>query len=66
MPVILAKEHWSLWLDPAVEDALALTELLVPCPSDWLEKMPVSSLVNSVRNESSECLTPIKLPRSLF
>ena len=66
MPVILAKEHWSLWLDPAVEDALALTELLVPCPSDWLGKMPVSSLVNSVRNESPECLTPIRPPRSLF
>ena len=66
MPVILAEEHWSLWLDPTMAEPPALTELLVPCPSDWLEKTPVSSLVNSVRNESPECLTPIRLPRSLF
>ena len=49
-----------------MEEVAALTELLVPCPSDWLEKTPVSSLVNSVRNESPECLTPVKLPRRLF
>ena len=66
MPVILAEEHWSLWLDPAMEKVAALTELLVPCPDDCLEKTPVSSLVNSVRNESPECLTPAKLPRRLF
>ena len=66
MPVILAEEHWSLWLDPTMEEPPALTELLVSCPSDWLEKTPVSSLVNSVRHESPECLTPIRLPRSLF
>ena len=66
MPVILAEEHWSLWLDPAMEEVAALTELLVPCPDDCLEKTPVSSLVNSVRNESPECLTPAKLPRRLF
>lgn len=66
MPVILAEEHWSLWLDPEMEEVSALTELLVPCPDDVLEKTPVSSLVNSVRNDSPECLTPIKLPRNLF
>lgn len=66
MPVILAEEHWSLWLDPAMDEVAALTELLVPCPGNWLEKTPVSSLVNSVRNESPECLTPVKLTRSLF
>ena len=66
MPVILAEEHWGVWLDPTMEEPPALTELLVPCPSDWLEKTSVSSLVNSVRHESPECLTPIKLPRSLF
>jgi putative SOS response-associated peptidase YedK len=66
MPVILAEEHWGLWLDPTFEDPLALTQLLVPCPNELLKKTSVSSLVNSVRNESPECLTPVKLPRSLF
>ena len=66
MPVILGEEHWNLWLDPDETDPQAPTELLVPCPSEWLEKTPVSSLVNSVRNESPECLTPNTLPRGLF
>ena len=40
-----------VWLDPAMEKVAALTELLVPCLGDWLEKTPASSLVNSMRNE---------------
>ena len=66
MPVILGEEHWNLWLDPEVDDPQALTELLVPCPSELLQKTPVSSLVNSVRNESPECLRPVTPTRSLF
>ena len=66
MPVILGLEHWNQWLDPEVVDPQVLTELLVPCLSERLKKTPVSSLVNSVRNESPKCLRPVTPTRGLF
>jgi len=66
MPVILEPSLWSLWLTPGDIDTSALTELLIPCPDDLLERVPVSTLVNNVRNESPECITPIDLPGRLF
>ncbi|MBS0205610.1 MAG: SOS response-associated peptidase [Planctomycetes bacterium] len=66
MPVILDKQAWGLWLSPEELPAEALTELLVPCPSDWLDRTPVSTLVNNVRNESADCVRPIDTPRTLF
>lgn len=59
MPVILERESWNLWLDPDELEPAALTELLVPCPSDLLQRTPVSTLVNNVRNESPECVRPV-------
>ena len=58
MPVILGEDVWNLWLGTEVEPH-ALTELLIPCPSDWLKKSPVSTLVNNVRNESPDCVRPV-------
>ena len=66
MPIVLAKEHWGLWLDLDEVEPAALTELLVPCPSDWLDRTAVSTLVNSVRNESPDCLLPVTPTRGLF
>ncbi len=66
MPVILDKSHWNLWLDPLEVPPEALTELLIPCPSEWLDKYPVSSLVGNVRNESSDCLKPVDVEKRLF
>lgn len=48
MPVILRPEAEDLWLDAAAEVS-ALTELLVPYPSDEMEGYPVSMAVNSPR-----------------
>lgn len=66
MPVILSKEMARLWIDQSDIEPAALTELMLPCPDDWLAKTPVSTLVNNVRNESPECIQPVKLPRTLF
>ena len=66
MPVILAPELWSLWLNPTELEPEALQELLVPCPSEWLTRTRVSTLVNNVRNESPDCVVPVDAPRSLF
>jgi putative SOS response-associated peptidase YedK len=56
MPLVLPREHWDRWLDPDVDD---VSDLLVP-PSpelvEALELRPVSSAVNSVRNNGPELL----------
>lgn len=51
MPVILAPDACDMWLDPAVTDVDLLMDLLRPYPSERLEMWPVSTAVNSVRND---------------
>ncbi|MEU6642190.1 SOS response-associated peptidase [Saccharomonospora sp. NPDC046836] len=54
MPLVLLPQRWQAWLDPDRADA---TELLAPPPLDWadsLELRPVSTKVNSVRNNGPE------------
>jgi putative SOS response-associated peptidase YedK len=60
MPVILPAEAWDTWLDRSVTAADRLTDLLVPAPDDLLRRVEVSKLVNSVRNDGPELLTPVE------
>ncbi len=66
MPVILDHERWVEWLSPENEDIESLAKLLVPCPDDWLERTPVSSVVNNVRHDSPECIRVVSETRTLF
>lgn len=59
MPVLLPKDAWAIWLDPTLGDPAELQGLLVPAPDDVLAMIPVSKLVNSVRNDSPDLLTPL-------
>lgn len=56
MPVVLPRKHWDAWLDPANSDVDALRKLLVPAPAKAVAAYPVSSRVNSPRNNSPENL----------
>jgi putative SOS response-associated peptidase YedK len=58
MPVILPPEAWQRWLDPTVDDVAELRGVLEPS-SVLLEAYPVSTLVNSVRNDSPELVARI-------
>ena len=55
MPVILAEEERQQWLDPSTS-INRLKEMTVPYPEDKMGAYPVSSLVNSPRNNVPECL----------
>lgn len=55
MPVILAEDDYAAWLDPETSGEAA-GALLRPCPEDWLEAYPVSTRVNSVRNDDPSCV----------
>ncbi|NEW30851.1 SOS response-associated peptidase family protein, partial [Nocardia cyriacigeorgica] len=56
MPLPMPSEHWDAWLDP---DHPAPAELLEPPTPELVAAItarPVSSLVNSVRNNGPELL----------
>lgn len=58
MPVILDPSDFGTWLDPkAPTDSVA--ELLRPCPPELLMAYPVSTVVNSPKNNAPECVVPI-------
>ncbi len=61
MPAILSQAAADVWLDQDIEQPEPLLSLLGPYPDDEMEAYPVSTLVNSPKNESSECIVPIAL-----
>ena len=66
MPVVLEREDYAEWLDPANEDVESLQRLLVPAPDDFFELRPVSKTVNSPKNENPDCIEPEPAQGSLF
>ena len=63
MPVILAEQHWNLWLDFELEDVQELQPLLQSYASAAMKMDPVSKHVNNVRHEDARC---IEIQRELF
>ncbi len=59
MPVILSPKAEGRWLDASVEDPAELAGLLLPYPPEAMDAYPVSTLVNSPRNDTPECIRPL-------
>lgn len=55
MPVILQGKECLKWLDVGAREE-QLQQLLRPCPDDLLETYPVSTLMNSPRNNDQGCI----------
>lgn len=55
MPVIIPQDRQDLWLDTTVipDEILGL---IAPYPADEMELYPVSTIVNSPKNDSAECV----------
>ncbi|MBI3921998.1 MAG: SOS response-associated peptidase [Armatimonadetes bacterium] len=60
MPVILDPASYDDWLDPQNRDPKRLQSLLAPFPADRMTMYPVSTFVNSNRNNSPECIAPLE------
>ena len=56
MPVILAADDYSLWLDPEVQQPGPLVPLLEPFSSDRMTAYPISTHVNSPRHDDPRCI----------
>jgi putative SOS response-associated peptidase YedK len=59
MPAILPAGARDRWLDSTADEA-ELRGLLVPLRAEELEAVEVSTLVNSPRNDSLECVRPVE------
>jgi putative SOS response-associated peptidase YedK len=66
MPVILDPSDYPLWLDPERQTAQEVIDLLKPFPAAKMQLAPVSTLVNSPRNDRIECVQPLVTPGALF
>ena len=61
MPVVLPAAGWDRWLDRGFDDVEALVVMLQPS-AEPLTEHPVSTLVNSVRNDLPACIAPLEVP----
>ncbi len=60
MPVILGPDEYDRWIDTTLQDPDAVADLMGPCPDNWLAMYPVSTHVNSPRNEGVKCIERVE------
>jgi putative SOS response-associated peptidase YedK len=58
MPAILRSEDELRWVERGTADPRELQQLLLPYPAEEMEAYPVSTAVNSVKNDSPLCIEP--------
>ena len=66
MPVIIAPEHFDVWLDCRPGTATHIVELLAPAPDDLLEVRQVSRKLNHPGNEGPDVQEPVAVQDSLI
>jgi putative SOS response-associated peptidase YedK len=59
MPVILEPADWSTWLDVTHTDRDELSALMMPAERGVVRVIDVAPIVNSIRNNGPELITPI-------
>ncbi len=60
MPVIIAPDDYEGWLDPTWQDLEGIQALLKPCSEAGMEARPVSTYVNSTRNQGEKCVETVE------
>ena len=68
MPVIVPPEAHTFWLDPSNRDVSAVLPLLRPFPAERMKRTPVSTRLNSAREDDPSLVEPVTVTeqRSLF
>lgn len=56
MPVILKNSDYDQWLDSSLQDPEILNSLLTPYDNEEMEYYPISTFVNSPKNNSPKCI----------
>jgi putative SOS response-associated peptidase YedK len=69
MPLVLPRQAWARWLDPAVTDAADLLRGWDEASGEHLELRPIAPIVNNVENNGPELIAPAEResePQRLF
>ena len=61
MPVILQKKDYDTWLNPEVKNTEQLERLLKPYPPKDMIGIPITTHVNSPKNNDPQCIAPVKI-----
>ncbi|HYO32519.1 MAG TPA: SOS response-associated peptidase [Nocardioidaceae bacterium] len=61
MPMLVERDQYGVWLDPTLTAPQDVREVLVPAAPGRLRAYPVSTAVNSVRNNGPELVQPLAL-----
>jgi putative SOS response-associated peptidase YedK len=56
MPVILPKNQYQTWLSPDEVKPEMIQPLMIPYPANEMQAYPVSTFVNSPKNNSPQCI----------
>ncbi len=59
MPVVLPREAWAAWLGEEPATADELQALLTPYPAERMRAYPVTTRVNSVKNDDPALLNEV-------
>ncbi len=59
MPVMLPRDAWETWLDPADQDIEVGHHCSCPHPPRCIDIYPVSTEVNNVRNKGGHLIDPV-------
>lgn len=62
MPVILPPDRWDTWLDRAITDVDVIRGVIDVYPADRMTEHPVSTLVNTVANNTADLIAPLETP----
>lgn len=60
MPVIVDRDDYDRWLDPSIQKADEVADLLKPYPAELMASYPVSTGVNSAKNTGKQCVEPME------
>lgn len=66
MPVMLPPGAWDMWLDRDMREAAELEKLFVPAPAELLAYHPVSTEVNSPRNNGEHLIDAVTIEEPLI
>lgn len=69
MPLFLPRDRWDAWMNPELTEVAKIRALMdIPRPDDHLRYWPVSTMVNSIRNNGADLIAPVELgePETLF
>ncbi len=61
MPVIIDPDCYELWLDPGMNHANVISDLLKPYDARLMRCYPISTRINHVVNDDAECSAPVKV-----